>query len=60
MTPSSEDIQVNVRFRPGDDIPDQLRAVARAEDRSVQSLLRCFIQEGLRARLCSDRISVRV
>jgi len=61
--PSAQDIQVNVRFRAGDDIREALRAAARAEDRSVQSLLRVIrviIGEGLRARLRTDRIAARV
>jgi hypothetical protein len=39
---------------------EQLKATARAEDRGVQSLLRCFIVEGLRARMRTDRIPTRV
>jgi hypothetical protein len=56
----ARDIQLNLRFRAGDDIRPQLKAVAKAEDRSVQSLLRAFVIEGLRARLRDDRITARV
>ena len=46
--------QLNVQWQ-GQDVRPDLRRVAEAEDRSVQSLLRCLIVEGLRARLRDDR-----
>jgi CopG-like RHH_1 or ribbon-helix-helix domain, RHH_5 len=53
-------IQLNVRFPRDQDVREELRRAAQAEDRSVQSLIRCFIVEGLRARLRTDRIAARV
>ena len=57
-TTSADYIQVNLRFRTDQDLGEQLKATARAED--LQSLLRCFIVEGLRARMRTDRIHTRV
>jgi Arc-like DNA binding domain len=58
MTPSADDIQFNLRFRADQaGIREQLQRVARAEDRSMQSLLRSFVLEGLKAR--TDRIPTR-
>jgi hypothetical protein len=57
---SKTDVQINVKFRQEDDYRDTLGALAKAEDRSVQSLLRVLIIEGLKARLRTDRIPARV